>query len=303
MFFEPTSYSEKSLDMDTVREWAGAIANSYLNGGVPPTDSLTKMAQNEELTPHQIEVLAGETNKEIHRHKYAAAKDKYFAADFPLADAKVALNKLQADGGGYKVAATMPEPVFASKELDLYKAFGIEEKAMDKTASVKPLLKAAAIGCGRVAEAVKDKAILSKYAADAAAEKFIKTARQFVIQNDNAADRMKALGNLDSFVKAAGMPEGRTLLAKVAYVVGKEGLITPNQMKTALDHFTKEADVIAPEELISDWLPAQIVNGEHPLYITLKTHCGLKRSFQEQRSRSKLVEDRLGVIHQKIRAL
>lgn len=303
MFFEPSSFAERAPDMATYREWAGAIANSYLNSGVPPTESLVKMAQTEELTPHQIEMLAGEINKEIHRHKYAAAQDKYFSADFPLADARLVINRLQADGGVEKISSKLPDPVFTTKELDLHKAFGVEPEVMDKTASLMPHLKAAQVGCERIKEAAQDKAVLAKYAADAAGEKFVKLARQFVNQGDTPVERMKALGNLDQFVKSAGMPEGRKLLAKVAYVVGKEGRITPQQSKEAFNYFSKQADVKAPWSLISEWLPAQIVNGEHPLYITLKTHCDSKRSFSHESDRHKLVEDRLRVIRQKVRAL
>lgn len=303
MFFEPNSYKERTPDMATYREWAGSIANSYLNGGVFPTTSLTKMAQTEELTPHQIEVLAAEINKEIHRIKYASAKDKYFAADFPLANAKEVISHLQVDGGTEKVAVRIPDPVFKAPEVDMHKMWGIEPEVMDKTASVKPLLKAASEKCQKLSREYEDKSLLSKYSADAAAEKFVKLARQFVNQAETSAERMKALGKLDHFVKSADMLEGRPLLAKVAYILGREGKLTPQQTKEAFSYFTKEGDVKAPESLISSWLPAQIVNGEHPLYITLKTHRDCKKSFSDNCDRHKLVEDRLNIIHQKVRAL
>lgn len=303
MFFEPKSYKERSPDMATFREWAGSIANSYLNGGVLPTASLTKIAQSEELTPHHIEVLAAEANKEIHRIKYASATDKYFAADFPLANAREVIGKLQVDGGTEKVAVRIPDPVFQPKEVDMYKMWGIEPEPVDKTASLRPQLRSAAERCEVLARGYEDKAILSKFSADAAAEKFIKLARQFVNQEENPSDRMKALGKLDHFVKSAEMLEGRQLLAKVAYILGREGKITPAQTKVAFNYFIKEADMKAPEELISSWLPAQIVNGEHPLYITLKLHKDCKKSFSDNYDRHKLIEDRLGTIHQKVRAL
>ena len=118
MFFEPGAFQERKFDISYFREWAGEIASSYLNSGVAPTDSLAKIASAEELTPHHIEVLACEANKEIHKHKYAAAQDKYFAADFPLADAKSVISQLQADGGEVKVSAELPAPVVQKQELD-----------------------------------------------------------------------------------------------------------------------------------------------------------------------------------------
>lgn len=303
MFIEPKSVSERSLSMENFREWAGDIANSFLNSGILPTDSLTKVAMAEELTPHQIGVLAGEANKEIHRHKYAAAKDKYFAADFPLADAKMAIDMLQADGGEVKISTQLPEPVVKPQELDLFKAFGVEEPAMDKRACVKSELKIASVRADHLQQKVEDKALLSKFAADAACEKFIKLARSFVLQEENPEARMKALGKLDQFVKSAGMDEGRDLLAKLSYVLGREGMITPSQTKVAFQYFVKKADVKAPQELISEWLPAQIVNGEHPLYITLKTVRDCKNDEKLHNDKHTIIQDKLNVIRQKVRAL
>lgn len=305
MFLEPGSFKERKLDMDYFNEWSGEIANSYFNSGVAPTVTLTKIAQSEELTPHQVEVLAAEANKEIHKHKYAAAEDKYFAADFPLADAKRVIASLQADGGKTKLAVEMPEPQFKSpaENLDLFKAFGVEPETIDKTASVKQQLKLASIGGEVLEQKYQDKIIMTKLAADAAEERFIKMARQMVVQNDNPADRLKTLGKIAQFVASSGMPEGMKPLAKLAYVLGKEGLIHPSKAEAAAQFFSKTADVTAPEELISKWLPAQIVNGEHPLYISLKTFRDHKNMLEDYNQGYKIVQDQLKTVRQKVRAL
>jgi len=303
MFFDAGSFKEKSLSMSHFREWAGEIANSYFNSGVMPTETLTKIAQQEELVPHHIEILAAEANKEIHKHKYAAAEDKYFAADFPLADARKVIGVLQADRGTEKVAAEMPEPVFKSKELDLHAAFKVAPEVMDKTASVRTHLKHASVKGELLEQKLADKVVLSKFASQAAEGRFIKMARQYVLNKDDAAGRMKALGDLDVFVKSAGVPEARPALAKLAYILGKEGLLTPDQLKTAVRYFVKEADVTAPQELISEWLPAQIVNGEHPLYITLKTFRDCRNALEDCDHDHKLIHDKFKIVKQKVRAL
>lgn len=303
MFIDPGSVKEASISMAHFREWAGEIANSYFNAGAAPTETLTKIALSEELVPHQVEVLAAEANKEIHKHKYASAKDKYFAADFPLADAKLAIKSLQADGGAEKISAIMPEPKFKTPEMDLFAAFGVSPETIDKTASVRHELKVASVKGGLLEQKVEDKLTLSKFAAEAAERNFIKTARQYVLLKEASSSRMKALGDLDHFVKSAGMPEGRIPLAKLAYSLGREGLLSQDHLKKAFGYLTKQADVKAPEELISEWLPAQVVNGEHPLYITLKTFRDCKNALEDCYNEHKLIHDKLCVVKQKVRAL
>lgn len=303
MFFQPSSFKEQTLSMSHFNDWAGEIANSYFNAQVPPTETLCKIAQLEELSPSQIEVLASEANKEIHKHKYASAKDKYFAADFPLADAREAIKSLQADGGGMKMATSMPDPVMADRAPDMFKMFGIDAPVMDKTASLRRELKVASVRGELLEQKTQDDLIMSKFATEAAENVFIKTARQIVLAAETPTARMKTLGTLDVFVKSAGMLAGREPLAKLAHSLGKEGLIYPQHAKIAVEYFTKAADQKAPQELISEWLPAQIVNGEHPLYISLKTFQDCRHNLEDRGDRHKLIQDQLDVVRQKVRAL
>jgi hypothetical protein len=303
-FFDLGSFRESNLSMEHFREWAGEIASSYLKGGAAPTETLCKIAQSEELSPHQIEVLAGEANKLIHTHKYASATDKYMAADFPLADARQAISTL-AIGGETKVAAAMPDPVF-DDELDVHKAFGIPpEGPMDKTASVKHQLKTASEKLAMLQEKLTDKIYLEKCAADEAERTFIKQARQMVLTGGyDSSSRMKVLGNLDHFVKCASMEFARPSLAKLAYVLSKEGMLLPNDASIAMGYFmSKEADCKAPASLISENLKAQVVNGTHPLYITLKTFQDHSTRMTGARERSYIVDDQLKILRQRVRAL
>jgi len=304
MFFEPTSFKERTFSMQHINEWAGEIAGSYLNSGIAPTETLCKIAQSQELTPHQVSVLAGEANKEIHKHKYASAEDKYHAADFPLADAKAALGMLQADGGTTKVASqSFPEPVTNCEGPDMHAMWGVEHETMDKTASIRQDLKVASIRGSLLEQKCADKAVLAKYAAESAEMKLIKEARQSVLAGESSTERMKILGTLDHFVKCAGIAEGKLPLAKLAHVLGREGLLTPVHAKIAIEYLSKSADVTAPQELISEWLPAQVVNGEHPLYITLKTFKDCKDAEHNSGRDWKIIQDQLNVVRQKVRAL
>lgn len=304
MFFDTRSFEEPKASMETFREWAGSIANQYLTGQVTPTAGVAKIAQMEDLTPPQIELLSAETNKLIHTQKHAnATTDKYFAADFPHADAREVISLLQATGGT-KVAAVAPDPSFSDDSADEYSLFGVERPLLDKTASVKRELKVAAEKVAMVNDKAKDRVILAKYAAENSEVAFIKTARQVVLSGSNSDERMAILGTIDHLVKTAKMEFAKTSLAKLAYVLGKEGLLYPQHADGAFNYFmSKESDVKAPQELISGWLQARVINGNHPLYITLKTFKDCAQSLRECSDRHSIIEDRLRITRQRIRAL
>lgn len=309
MYLDPNSFDKsKVFGLDYFREWAHEIANNYLGNGIPPTDTLSKIAHEKGFVPHQVETLAYETNKLIHQKKYASAKDKYHAADFPLADPKEALNRLQADGGEVKVAVSMPTPKFSRPEDDVstfYEMFGVEQEAIDKTASVKHEMVYATEKTAMLHEKVRDQHVLTKMAAEAAELGFLKQARQHVLAGGESRGRFRALGEVDHFCKTAGLgSDYKKPLAKLAYALGKEGLLEARMCKKAMRYFMdKQADQKAPEEWISPNLKSRIVNGNHPLYITLKTFKDYNRGQDIYKDRHQLVDDRLKIMKQKVRAL
>lgn len=304
MFFSPDTVSKPGLSMDQFKEWANGIASSYLNTGFDPTEGVIKIAQSEDLTPHHIEVLAAETNKTIHLQKFGQVTDKYFAADFPLADAKKAIAACQADGGEIKHAVEMPEPIVKKASIDPYSLFGVEEEQMDKTAEVRHDLKHASQRLELVNDALQDKLIMTKRAADETERDFIKKARQIVLQGQSSSERLQILGQIDHFMKCSSMDFAKPSLAKLAHVLMREGLLNPQHSTIAIDYLmSKTADEKAPKEMISDWIEARVVNGNHPLYITLKTFKDQKNALRLNGERYQLTKDQVGPLQQRIRAL
>lgn len=304
-FFDLGSFSEHKVSLEHYKEWANEIASSYLRAGADPTTTLTKIASVEELQPHQVEALAAEANKAIHQAKYAKATDKYHAADFPLADARRAISQLQLDSGEEKVAVELPDPVCKDNNPDPFQMFGVKPETMDKTASVRHELKTASQKVALVKQKTADALILGKYAADATEKKFIKQARQLVLEGNNSAARMKIIGNIHHFAKCAELDNAaRPALAKLAHVLGGEGMLEPSHVKKAVNFFlSKEADEKAPQELISEFLQARVANGSHPLYITLKTFNDQCAALNLNTERAQVIDDRNRILQQKIRAL
>jgi hypothetical protein len=303
MFFDTRSFSEPKLSLETYREWASTIASDYLRNGITPTASLTKIAQSEELTPYQIELLAAEANKLIHTQKYASETSKYHAADFPHADAKQTNQKLAATTSG-QVVADVPDPVVKVASVDEHRMFGITPEVMDKTASVRAELMVAQEKVDLLQQKGADRAFLAKTAAADSERAFIKEARQLALGGTSSAERMQILGLVDHFVKTAEASFARPSLAKLAYVLGKEGLLWPEHAEKAVEYFlAKEADIKAPSELISPLLPARVINGNHPLYISLKTFRESDDAARMACQRYGLVKDTVESVRQRIRAL
>lgn len=304
MFFEPGSFEARKLSMDHFRDWAATIASQHLKEGLLPTDALVKTAQAEDLTPESINTLAAEINKEIHRQKFAAMKDKYFAADFPLADAAIAIRQLQADGGSVKVATAMPEPDFKRSDADPFEAFGVKDEPLDKTASVRHELKHAAEKLASMDRILADKILILQAQHETTAAQFMKQASQFVHGVAwSQSERMTALNQLNDFIAASGFGFAAPMLEKVAEKLGHGGWLSKSQVEEASATLKKTADMKAPESLISPNLPAQIVNGNHPLYITLKTFREQSELLRRYCGEHKLTQDELRIVKQKVRAL
>ena len=304
MFFQPDAFGTRKLSMDHFRDWASTIASQYLSEALVPTDGLCKIAQAEDLTPDNINTLAAEVNKEIHRRKFAAEKDKYFAADFPLADAAAAIRRLQADGGREKIATEMPDPIIKKAEADPFEAFGVKPEPQDKTASVRHEIKTAGEKLARMEQVLRDKVELLRAQIESASQSLVKQAQQYVLSvSQNQEERVAAFDQLNSFLKSASMNYAAPLIGQAAYGLGHTGYLTKAQLGGIVTKFQKTADMKAPESLISETLPAQVVNGNHPLYISIKTfhdHCNALNLCTQQ---LKLTQDELRVIRQKARAL
>lgn len=314
MFLDQNSFTKNaSYSMDYFKEWSQNIAHDFLNGGDSPTEGLVKIAKEKGFEPHQVQTLAGEVNRLIHQKKYASAKEKYHAADFPLADAKEAINSLQADGGEVKLAVAMPEPKFSRPEdhqSEFHKAFGLEPDTMDKHAFQKEASAKFEVKCtfektAFLKEKLSEELTLKKYASEAAESNFIKTARKMLVSETSSQQRYENLNDIDDLCKQAGMEEvSRKPLAKLAYACMKEGLMEPGMAKKAMNYFMpKEADEKAPQSLISGSLKSRVVNGKHPLYITLKTVQDCQDSYDITKDRYSLVDDKLRILGQRVRAL
>lgn len=297
-------FNQPSVTMSSVKSWAADACNAYMQDSVPPTDTLCKIAKEHSLTPHQIQVVAGEINKVIHIEKCAASSgDKYHAADFPLADSRKALELLQIPAES-KTAFEMPAPKI-NNDFDYMKAFGVEPEAEMKTAAEFRAGVAKQQKMASLKRLQDDTVFMAKEASSNAEFGFIKQARQMVIDGLDSADRLSKLGMVIHAVKCAGMFDiARKPLAKLAYSLKAEGLIGQEQADRAMEYvLEKKADETAPQELINEYLQAKVVNGNHPLLISLKTFHDAEDRVRNESTRAGVIDNSNMILGQKIRAL
>jgi len=125
---------------------------------------------------------------------------------------------------------------------------------------------------------------------------FVKQARDLLLELplDERANGMNKIASFVSSSRRAESPadleHGRELMAKLAFVMEKQGLM-------------KKADLKAPSEYISDKLPGEIINGRHALYVTIRTFQNAKDDYSKSSDRYDIVDGSLPMIKEKIREL
>jgi hypothetical protein len=304
MFFDSGSFGQPSVTMSAIRGWASAVCDQHLADKADPTQCVTKIAAEHGLTPPQIEVLAGEVNKTIHTRKFASAEDKYHAANFPLADAKAAIASLQAPASIEKTAAVLPDPI-CSDNFDVFAAFGVKEETFEKKASEdKHTLRRDFEKAANSLKHARDESFMAKQACDQAEMAYINEVRQFALAGFNPEDRLQKIGQAVHAAKCADMlKQAVKPICKVAMALCNEGLLPVDKTKGVVEYLMKKADDKAPEYLISDWVQAKVVNGSHPLIVSLKTFCDNAEELGRAMSRMNVCDDQARIYSQKIRAL
>ena len=285
-------------DKVTLGSFAKIAADEYLGKGKRPlNDTLKKIATQEHLTPHQIEFVAAETNKSVWSKLFAL--DKTASYDFPLADAKEIIAALQTTQSPETLKSAdldylSPPSSTKVAAFDPFEALGIQEDALVKSAAarkeIKRQLQTRFEKLSAAREELDRLMTVSKTKAEDLELAFVKSARSMVMEVP-FEERKNALEKVAEFLRGSGNPAyGRHLMKKLSHVLVRQGLV-------------KEGDLKAPEQYISDKLPARVINGTHSLYITLKTLYDKYDYIDNLGSRYEIVDSSLPVIKEKIRAL
>jgi hypothetical protein len=289
-----SAYRDKTI----LGTFAKIAADEYLGKNKTSlNESLKKIATQENLTPHQLEYVVAEANKSVWSRLFAM--DKTASYDFPLADLKAILGDLQEVRGPSKVSGAdldylSPPSSTKVASFDPFEALGVQENALEKSAAARKEVKRQLQARFEKLSSAKEELERLMFVADSDIQslelKFVKEARDLVCEIP-FTDRNVGVEKVAEFLRGCGRPEhGTRLMAKLSHVLTRQGLV-------------KKADLKAPEEYISSTLPAQIINGNHSLYMTIQTlfdryddRFGCERRYE-------IVDSSLPVIREKIRAL
>lgn len=285
-------------DKATLGVFAKLAADEYLGKNQSSlNETLTKIATQEHLSPHQIEFVAAEANKAVWAKLFAM--DKTASYDFPLADSKKIIQGLQqttapAQVSGADLDYLSPPTSTKSESFDLLAAMGIQKQALDNSATarreIKRELQSRFEKMAMAKEEIERKIMVNETVISNLELEFVKTARTMVLEKP-FEERGQAMEKIAEFVGSCGSRDhGRELMKKLAHVLKRQGLM-------------KEADLKAPEQYISDKLPARVINGNHSLYITIKTLYDRYDDRGPLSQKYEIVDSSLPVVKEKIRAL
>lgn len=288
-------------DKETLMSLAKIAAGQYMGKTATPlNDSIKKIAQSEALTPAQIQYVAAEANKVVWSDLFKM--DKSASYDFPLADADVIIQSLAIKQPARFVSNADDDynaPPVNTKvaEFDPYKALGIDAEVLEKRASpearkeVKRMLEYRYEKLAQAKDDIETLSMTCERKLHTSEMEFVKAARAMLLE-DPLSERVDSFKKIAEFVQCCGGTKDhqKKLLGKLAHVLKRQGIV-------------KEADLKAPEQYISENLPARKINGRHALYVTIQTIYDGYKENDDLAKRWELVDSQLPVLKEKIRAL
>lgn len=289
-----SNYRDKSV----LNSFAKIAADEYLGKNSTALDvTLKKLATQEALTPFQIEYVASEANKAVWAKLFAM--DKQASYNFDPVDAQKVIDELQIKPDAKEIKEIDLDyfsPPINTKvaSFDPMSAMGIQTENV-KTAAAKREIRRELQSRFEKMAAAKEELERQLYQVGSEIENlevsFVKTARSMLLEQP-MEERGRGMDKIAEFLRSCGGEprRGQTLMKKLAHVLKRQGLI-------------KESDLKAPEQYISDDLPARVVNGRHALYVTIKTLYDKYDWNNTLHSRYEIVDSSLPVVKEKIREL
>jgi hypothetical protein len=254
----------KSVDLEVLKEFSKQAASDLLGSDSTPLNySIQKIAKVENLVPGHIDIVCQEANRAVQSELFKTAKDHY--TDFELADPSVIISNL--DTAVQKTAGLKELSDFDLPPSQHDSRHSIGDFSLSKTAGHAGLADTSKHSKQKEIEKTaaqfresKEELLIIDAQIQSLENKFVKIAREQLIPSafkERAADGKQ----IALFCKEAGLDLKQTnhLMGLLDYVLKGQGLIE------------KTADLKADEKYISENLNAKIVNGTHPLYITIKT--------------------------------
>ena len=273
--------SSNSMSLDVLHDFAKQAAHEYMaSHQTPLNESISKIASTENLSPEHVAIVCQEANKLVHTELFKTAEDKYTV--FDIAKPEEIISNLE---NTEKVAS------FETDDYDLGPDEGQNDFSLCKTAGHSGFSKSELSQKKEKLEklAFQKQEIADQYyqvhtELEKLENQFVKIARNMLLpyRIDQRRDNYSTIA---TFCKKAGVDESTTsrLINLLDKVMESQGLIE------------KTADSKVSPDLISENLNVRIINGDHPLYVVVKT-------IPEVRDKMKLYQERYNWIQEQVQA-
>lgn len=286
---------------DVLKSLSKIAADAYLKGKKTSlAKEIIKIAQQESVTPVQIGFLTAEANQTVWKNLYDL--DKKASYSFKPVDPKEVLDQLQSEGPSMSKQASVHSDYLGAPQgpaLDQswnmsIKTYGTMTKTASERKELKHVLQNRLEKMALAQEQLISREITAESMVEVSESEIVKQAKQMIMELP-FEDRPAGLGKIAEVVRATMLPkkkdkEAARLIVKISSLLKKHGLI-------------KAADLKAPEQYINSKMPARIVNGRHPLYITIDTLVNRWNELDQIRQGREIVDSSLPVLKEKVRGL
>lgn len=276
---------------EKLRLLAKVASNKFLSGKTPLNQSLQKIAEENGLNVHQVARVAEMANHETHQALWASEADKTKVA-FDVADPKKITVREAKPGEQEKhTGAAREVPKRVDRGPSTAEMFGVKPGDVHR-------------GLGDLPDKKKVVIIIEKTASakTVAKDDLIKVAMLNEHEEKNLAKLVKQaylghgvkLPDIYAYACAEGYGEvAKEYLPKIAEQLQKE---------TGRAELTKIAWK-APEELIDYDAPLTVVNGAHPILISLDTLLKYRNDIQQFNGRMSRINDDVTILGERLREL
>lgn len=283
---------------EVLKSLSKIAADNYLSNPKSSLKSeLVKVASQESLAPVQIPFYVAEANQQVWKTLYDM--DKKASYGFTPTDPKEIVDSLQVEKTPVIKQASedyfrSPKSTRAVETLNCeVQTYGLNKTASERR-ELKQTLQYRLEKLSLASEQLRDKEMVLTSAIESAENSIVKQARQLLLDLP-FSDRGDGMDKVAEFVRAAMLPkkkskEAARLIAKIAYVLKSQGLV-------------KAAELKAPEEYISEKLPARVINGNHSLYMTINTLVHKWDEKEQVRQGREIVDSSLPELKEKVREL
>lgn len=276
---------------EKLRLLAKVASNKYLSDKAPLNTSIQKLAEENGLNPHQVARVAEMANHETHAALWNSEADKTKVA-FDVADPKkITTKEPKASGPVGARAAGREVPKKVDRGPSTAEMFGVKPGDVHH-------------GMGDLPDKKKVVIIIEKTASEKSIvrDDLIKLA----MMNEHEEK------NLAKLVKQAYLGHGIKLPDIYAYACSEGyGEVAQEYLPKIAEQLQKEtarAELLkiawkAPEELINFDAPMTIVNGAHPILISLDTLLKYRNDIQQFTGRMSRINDDVTILGERLREL